>query len=154
MIENRTVGSSSPKANALRAAKGMSENIQSSAPADTPVVTHVRQSKVMRRRRRMMALLLTLSVFVTAVFVGAQFLKPLLGGTPKVVDTSGFLITTFVGFAVTTLLIGAFSLFWTKTKRKSNQDSSAAWAAKLTEDVWDEEMTGNAGPAGAKREGL
>ena len=37
-------------------------------------------SKKVRRRRRFLALLLTLSVFVIAVAVGAQFLKPLLGG--------------------------------------------------------------------------
>ncbi|TPV53224.1 endolytic transglycosylase MltG [Pseudarthrobacter phenanthrenivorans] len=36
-------------------------------------------SKKVRRRRRMLALFLTLAVFVTAVAVGAQFLKPLLG---------------------------------------------------------------------------
>ena len=36
-------------------------------------------SKKVRRRRRFLALLLTLSVFVIAVAVGAQFLKPLLG---------------------------------------------------------------------------
>ena len=37
-------------------------------------------SKKVRRRRRFLALLLTLSVFIVAVAVGAQFLKPLLGG--------------------------------------------------------------------------
>lgn len=37
-------------------------------------------SKKVRRRRRFLALLLTLTVFVVAVAVGAQFLKPLLGG--------------------------------------------------------------------------
>ena len=37
-------------------------------------------SKKVRRRRRFLALLLTLSVFVVAIVVGAQFLKPLLGG--------------------------------------------------------------------------
>jgi len=37
-------------------------------------------SKKVRRRRRFLALVLTLSVFVVAVAVGAQFLKPLLGG--------------------------------------------------------------------------
>jgi UPF0755 protein len=36
-------------------------------------------SKKVRRRRRFLALFLTLAVFVTAVAVGAQFLKPLLG---------------------------------------------------------------------------
>jgi UPF0755 protein len=38
------------------------------------------KSKKVRRRRRWLALLLTLTVFVTALVVGAQFLKPLLGG--------------------------------------------------------------------------
>ncbi|WP_425341175.1 endolytic transglycosylase MltG [Arthrobacter oryzae] len=38
------------------------------------------KSKKVRRRRRWLALLLTLGVFVTALVVGAQFLKPLLGG--------------------------------------------------------------------------
>jgi UPF0755 protein len=37
------------------------------------------KSKKVRRRRRWLALLLTLAVFVTALVVGAQFLKPLLG---------------------------------------------------------------------------
>ena len=37
-------------------------------------------SKKVRRRRRFLALLLTLTVFVVAIVVGAQFLKPLLGG--------------------------------------------------------------------------
>lgn len=36
-------------------------------------------SKKVRRRRRLLALFLTLAVFITAVAVGAQFLKPLLG---------------------------------------------------------------------------
>ena len=40
------------------------------------------KSKKVRRRRRWLALLLTLAVFVTALVVGAQFLKPLLGETP------------------------------------------------------------------------
>jgi len=44
----------------------------------------VRQDKVpskkTRRRRRFLALVLTLTVFVVAIAVGAQFLKPLLGG--------------------------------------------------------------------------
>ncbi|WP_426762937.1 endolytic transglycosylase MltG [Pseudarthrobacter sp. 1G09] len=40
-----------------------------------------RPSKKVRRRRRLLALFLTLAVFVTAVAVGAQFLKPLLGST-------------------------------------------------------------------------
>ncbi|MDI3213399.1 endolytic transglycosylase MltG [Arthrobacter sp. AL12] len=37
-------------------------------------------SKKVGRRRRFLALLLSLSVFIVAVAVGAQFLKPLLGG--------------------------------------------------------------------------
>jgi UPF0755 protein len=45
--------------------------------AAAPVVA--RPSKKVRRRRRLLALFLTLAVFVTAVAVGAQFLKPLLG---------------------------------------------------------------------------
>ncbi|XAS69368.1 endolytic transglycosylase MltG [Micrococcaceae bacterium Sec5.7] len=36
-------------------------------------------SKKVRRRRRFVALLITLTVFVAAIAVGAQFLKPLLG---------------------------------------------------------------------------
>lgn len=47
---------------------------------DTGAATVVRgPSKKVRRRRRLLALFLTLAVFVTAVAVGAQFLKPLLG---------------------------------------------------------------------------
>lgn len=43
-----------------------------------------RPSKKVRRRRRLLALFLTLIVFVAAVAVGAQFLKPLLGnGKPS-----------------------------------------------------------------------
>jgi UPF0755 protein len=38
-----------------------------------------RPSKKVRRRRRLVALLLSLALFVTATVVGAQFLKPLLG---------------------------------------------------------------------------
>ncbi len=50
--------------------------------ASTEVVK--RPSKKVRRRRRLLALFLTLAVFVTAVAVGAQFLKPLLGsGKPS-----------------------------------------------------------------------
>jgi UPF0755 protein len=45
-----------------------------------PVTTAPAKSKKVRRRRRWLALLLTLGVFVTALVVGAQFLKPLLGG--------------------------------------------------------------------------
>ncbi|MGN7250264.1 MULTISPECIES: endolytic transglycosylase MltG [unclassified Arthrobacter] len=43
------------------------------------VATVARPSKKVRRRRRLVALLLTLTLFVTATVVGAQFLKPLLG---------------------------------------------------------------------------
>ncbi|GAP56087.1 endolytic transglycosylase MltG [Arthrobacter sp. 92] len=46
------------------------------------------KSKKVRRRRRLLALLLTLAVFTTALVVGAQFLKPLLGGD-KVADYPG-----------------------------------------------------------------
>jgi UPF0755 protein len=43
-----------------------------------------RPSKKVRRRRRLLALFLSLAVFVVAVAVGAQFLKPLLGnGKPS-----------------------------------------------------------------------
>ncbi len=50
--------------------------------AAAPVVA--KPSKKVRRRRRLLALFLTLAVFVTAVAVGAQFLKPLLGsGKPN-----------------------------------------------------------------------
>ncbi len=45
--------------------------------AAVPVVA--KPSRKVRRRRRLLALFLTLAVFVTAVAVGAQFLKPLLG---------------------------------------------------------------------------
>lgn len=45
-------------------------------------------SKKVRRRRRFLALFLTLAVFVVAVAVGAQFLKPLLG-TDKATDYPG-----------------------------------------------------------------
>ena len=43
------------------------------------VTTVARPSKKVRRRRRLVALLLSLALFVTATVVGAQFLKPLLG---------------------------------------------------------------------------
>jgi UPF0755 protein len=43
------------------------------------VSTVARPSKKVRRRRRLVALLLSLALFVTAAVVGAQFLKPLLG---------------------------------------------------------------------------
>ncbi|MGO4186689.1 endolytic transglycosylase MltG [Pseudarthrobacter sp. TAF60_1] len=45
--------------------------------AGSSVVT--KPSKKVRRRRRLLALFLTLVVFVAAIAVGAQFLKPLLG---------------------------------------------------------------------------
>ncbi|GAA4037296.1 hypothetical protein GCM10023063_22800 [Arthrobacter methylotrophus] len=45
-------------------------------------------SKKVRRRRRLVALLLSLTVFVAAVAIGAQFLKPLLG-MDKVSDYPG-----------------------------------------------------------------
>lgn len=48
------------------------------ANADS-VSTVARPSKKVRRRRRLVALLLSLALFVTAAVVGAQFLKPLLG---------------------------------------------------------------------------
>jgi UPF0755 protein len=48
------------------------------ANADS-VTTVPRPSKKVRRRRRLVALLLSLALFVTAAVVGAQFLKPLLG---------------------------------------------------------------------------
>ncbi|KRE78417.1 endolytic transglycosylase MltG [Arthrobacter sp. Soil763] len=40
-------------------------------------------SKKVRRRRRFLALVVTLAVFVVAIAVGAQFIKPLLGGNTK-----------------------------------------------------------------------
>jgi UPF0755 protein len=45
-------------------------------------------TKKVRRRRRFLALVLTLTVFVVAIAVGAQFLKPLLGGD-KMADYPG-----------------------------------------------------------------
>ncbi|KRE46075.1 hypothetical protein ASG92_11655 [Arthrobacter sp. Soil736] len=48
------------------------------ANADS-MTTVARPSKKVRRRRRLVALLLSLALFVTAAVVGAQFLKPLLG---------------------------------------------------------------------------
>ena len=47
-----------------------------------------RPSKKVRRRRRLVALLLTLALFVTATVVGAQLLKPLLGD-PRPSDYPG-----------------------------------------------------------------
>ncbi|MDQ0801069.1 endolytic transglycosylase MltG [Arthrobacter sp. SLBN-112] len=53
-------------------------------PASSAAQVVPRPSKKVRRRRRLLALFLTLAVFVTAVAVGAQFLKPLLGsGKPS-----------------------------------------------------------------------
>ncbi|MHC6592613.1 endolytic transglycosylase MltG [Arthrobacter sp. C152] len=49
-------------------------------PGSPEAQAEPRPSKKVRRRRRLLALFLTLAVFVTAVAVGAQFLKPLLGG--------------------------------------------------------------------------
>jgi UPF0755 protein len=46
----------------------------------TSIPTAKGSSKKLRRRRRFLTLVLTLTVFVVAVVVGAQFLKPLLGG--------------------------------------------------------------------------
>jgi UPF0755 protein len=46
----------------------------------TSIPTAKGASKKLRRRRRFLTLVLTLTVFVVAVVVGAQFLKPLLGG--------------------------------------------------------------------------
>ena len=48
-------------------------------PASAAATVVAKPSKKVRRRRRLLALFLTLAVFVTAVAVGAQFLKPLLG---------------------------------------------------------------------------
>ncbi len=45
-------------------------------PGATPVPA---PSRKVRHRRRLLALLLTLAVFVTAIVVGVQFLRPLLG---------------------------------------------------------------------------
>ena len=45
-------------------------------------------SKKVRRRRRFLALVLTLAVFVVAIVVGAQVIKPLLGGD-KLADYPG-----------------------------------------------------------------
>jgi UPF0755 protein len=45
-------------------------------------------SKKVRRRRRFVALILTLAVFVVAIVVGAQVIKPLLGGD-KMADYPG-----------------------------------------------------------------
>ncbi|WP_332760876.1 endolytic transglycosylase MltG [Pseudarthrobacter sp.] len=54
--------------------------------ATLPVVA--KPSKKVRRRRRLLALFLTLVVFVAAIAVGAQFLKPLLGND-KAADYPG-----------------------------------------------------------------
>jgi UPF0755 protein len=48
-------------------------------PGAAAAAVVAKPSKKVRRRRRLLALFLTLAVFVTAVVVGAQFLKPLLG---------------------------------------------------------------------------
>lgn len=52
------------------------------------VTTVARPSKKVRRRRRLVAILLSLALFVAATVVGAQFLKPLLG-TDKPSDYPG-----------------------------------------------------------------
>lgn len=57
--------------------------------ADAGAVSVVtKPSKKVRRRRRLLALFLTLVVFVAAIAVGAQFLKPLLGAD-KAADYPG-----------------------------------------------------------------
>jgi UPF0755 protein len=57
--------------------------------ADAGAVSVVaKPSKKVRRRRRLLALFLTLAVFVVAIAVGAQFLKPLLGAD-KAADYPG-----------------------------------------------------------------
>jgi UPF0755 protein len=48
-------------------------------PVSPAAAVVAKPSKKVRRRRRLLALFLTLAVFVTAVAVGASFLKPLLG---------------------------------------------------------------------------
>ena len=48
-------------------------------PASAAATVVAKPSKKVRQRRRLLALFLTLAVFVTAVAVGAQFIKPLLG---------------------------------------------------------------------------
>ncbi|MGX1160852.1 UPF0755 protein [Arthrobacter sp. SLBN-100] len=48
-------------------------------PGAAAATVVAKPSKKVRRRRRLLALFLSLAVFVTAVAVGAQFLKPLLG---------------------------------------------------------------------------
>ncbi|TLM87555.1 endolytic transglycosylase MltG [Pseudarthrobacter sp. NamE5] len=50
-------------------------------PGASAATVVAKPSKKVRRRRRLLALFLTLAVFVTAVAVGAQFLKPLLGSS-------------------------------------------------------------------------
>jgi UPF0755 protein len=57
-------------------------------PGSSAAQVVAKPSKKVRRRRRLLALFLTLAVFVTAVAVGAQFLKPLLG-TDKPSDFPG-----------------------------------------------------------------
>ncbi|MFJ5696722.1 endolytic transglycosylase MltG [Arthrobacter sp. NPDC093139] len=65
--------------------EAMGHQLLASRQGATPVP---RPSKKVRRRRRLVALLLTLALFVTATVVGAQFLKPLLG-TDKPSDYPG-----------------------------------------------------------------
>ncbi|WP_258802254.1 endolytic transglycosylase MltG [Pseudarthrobacter sp. NS4] len=57
-------------------------------PGSSAAQVVAKPSKKVRRNRRILALFLTLAVFVTAVAVGAQFLKPLLG-TDKPSDFPG-----------------------------------------------------------------
>lgn len=64
----------------VRPAENHEEDGRSTLAGGAAIPASKRPSKKVRRRRRWVALLLTLSVFVVAVAVGAQFLKPLLGG--------------------------------------------------------------------------
>ena len=64
------------------------EDVHEPTAGGAAIRTSKGPSKKVRRRRRFLALLLTLSVFVIAVAVGAQFLKPLLGGD-KLADYPG-----------------------------------------------------------------
>ncbi|MFF1880020.1 endolytic transglycosylase MltG [Pseudarthrobacter sp. NPDC058196] len=63
---------------------GHTDAVHELLPVSSAAQVVPRPSKKVRRRRRLLALFLTLAVFVTAVAVGAQFLKPLLGsGKPS-----------------------------------------------------------------------
>ncbi|GGH92518.1 endolytic transglycosylase MltG [Arthrobacter liuii] len=60
------------------------DSVHELLPVSSAAQVVQRPSKKVRRRRRLLALFLTLAVFVAAVAVGAQFLKPLLGsGKPS-----------------------------------------------------------------------